>query len=130
MNESAALIMRRHWQSPRLIVYWTKVQSLDHDPILKPKTTQKSQLRQAVMSAPRIAERPIGETWHSQPAEVVLAKLGSTPKGLSAQEAARRLAANGPNELKEARPVSPLQIFFGQFKNLIVWILIVAGLVS
>ncbi len=87
-------------------------------------------MKKAVTSTPAIAERPKGKPWHSQPAEVVLTKLGSTPKGLSGQEAARRLAADGPNELKEAKPISPLQILLGQFKNLIVWILIVAGLVS
>src|ERR1041385_594203 len=87
-------------------------------------------MRQAVTSATAIAERPKGKTWHSQPAEVVLTKFGSTPKGLPAQEAARRLAADGPNELKEARPISPLQILLGQFKSLIIWILVVAGLVS
>ncbi len=50
--------------------------------------------------------------------------------GLSSPEAARRLAANGPNELKEGKRISPLQIFLGQFKSLIIWILIVAGVVS
>ena len=87
-------------------------------------------MRQAVTSTPAIAERPKGRTWHSQPAEMVLTKLGSTPKGLSAQEAARRLATDGPNELKEAKPISPVEILVGPFKSLIVWILIVAGLVS
>jgi Ca2+-transporting ATPase len=56
--------------------------------------------------------------------------LGSAPDGLSAPESARRLAANGPNELKEAVPVSPMQILLGQFKSLIIWILIGAGILS
>ena len=68
--------------------------------------------------------------WYSQPVDQVLEAFGSTPNGLSVQEAAWRLAANGPNELKEARPISPLQILLGQFKSLIIWILVVAGLVS
>ena len=50
---------------------------------------------------------------HSQSAEEVLAHLGSAATGLSATEAAQRLAANGPNELKEGKRVSPLQIFLG-----------------
>src|SRR4030095_9387541 len=49
---------------------------------------------------------------------------------LSAQEAAKRLGGYGPNELREAAPISPWAIFLGQFKNLIVWILIVSGIVS
>jgi len=59
-----------------------------------------------------------------------LAQLASTADGLSSQEAAQRLATNGPNELKEGKTVSPLQIFLGQFKSLIIWILIAAGVIS
>jgi len=60
----------------------------------------------------------------------VLGQLASTAAGLSSQEAAQRLATNGPNELKEGKPISPLQIFLGQFKSLIIWILIAAGVIS
>ncbi|MDZ4405559.1 cation-translocating P-type ATPase [Prosthecobacter sp.] len=79
---------------------------------------------------PAIAAQPPTKAWHSQSAEEVLTQLGSAATGLSAQEAAQRLAANGPNELKEGKRISPWQIFLGQFKSLIVWILIVAGLIS
>lgn len=68
--------------------------------------------------------------WHSQSPGEVLAKLDSAATGLSALEVAKRLAANGPNELKEGRRISPLRIFLGQFKSLIIWILIVAGVLS
>jgi Ca2+-transporting ATPase len=80
--------------------------------------------------APPSTEQPKGEAWHNRSAEEVLAHLGSSATGLSAQEAAQRLAADGPNELKEGKPVSPLQIFLGQFKSLIIWILIAAGFIS
>jgi Ca2+-transporting ATPase len=80
--------------------------------------------------APPSAEQPKGEAWHNRSAEEVLAHLGSSATGLSAQEAAQRLAADGPNELKEGKPISPLQIFLGQFKSLIIWILIAAGVIS
>ena len=60
----------------------------------------------------------------------MLAHLGSSATGLSAKEAAQRLAADGPNELKEGKRISPLQIFLGQFKSLIIWILIAAGVIS
>ncbi|MDP1586751.1 MAG: cation-transporting P-type ATPase, partial [Prosthecobacter sp.] len=76
------------------------------------------------------AAQPPGKAWHSLSAEEVLAQLGSAATGLSAQEAAQRLTANGPNELKEGKRVSPWQIFLGQFKSLIVWILISAGIIS
>ncbi len=76
------------------------------------------------------SEQPKGKAWHSQSAEAVLAELASTAAGLSSQEAARRLAANGPNELKEGKQISPLQILLGQFKSLLIWILIAAGVIS
>lgn len=77
-----------------------------------------------------IGARPEGKAWHSQSAEEALAQLASTAEGLSAQKAAQRLATDGPNELKEGKRLSPLQIFLGQFKSLIIWILIVAGVIS
>jgi len=80
--------------------------------------------------APVIAAKPPGKAWYCLSAEEALAQLGSTATGLSVQEAAQRLAANGPNELKEGKRINPWQIFLGQFKSLIVWILIVAGIIS
>src|SRR5450759_5017755 len=80
--------------------------------------------------SPASSAQPKGEAWHSQSAEEVLAQLDSAATGLSAQEAAQRLAADGPNELKEGKRISPLQIFLGQFKSLIIWILIAAGVIS
>ena len=79
---------------------------------------------------PAIAAQPPGKAWHCQSAEEALAQLGSTATGLSVREAAQRFTANGPNELKEGKRTSPWQIFLGQFKSLIVWILIVAGIIS
>lgn len=70
------------------------------------------------------------QNWHCQPSEAVSAQLGSSTSGLSAQEAAKRLAVDGSNELTARVIVSPLQIFLGQFKSLIIWILIVAGVIS
>lgn len=77
-----------------------------------------------------IAEHSKREAWHNRSAEEVLAHLGSSATGLSAQEAAQRLAADGPNELKEGNRISPVQMFVSQFKSLIIWILISAGVVS
>jgi P-type Ca2+ transporter type 2C len=77
-----------------------------------------------------ITGHPKVAAWHNRSAEEVLAHLGSSATGLSAAEAAQRLAASGPNELKEGKRISPLQIFLGQFKSLIIWILIAAGIIS
>ena len=81
-------------------------------------------------TTPATTQQPKNGAWHSQSGEELLAQLGSTATGLSASEAAQRLAANGPNELKEGKRISPLQIFLGQFKSLIIWILIAAGVIS
>jgi Ca2+-transporting ATPase len=50
--------------------------------------------------------------------------------GLSVAEAKERLAQFGPNQLLAKKGITPLDIFLGQFKDFIIWILIVAALVS
>jgi Ca2+-transporting ATPase len=77
-----------------------------------------------------VVENPPQELWHQQSREDVFRKLDATAAGLSTQDADRRLATNGPNELKARRRIRPVQIFLGQFKSLIIWILIVAGVLS
>ncbi len=76
------------------------------------------------------SERPRALAWHTLSSEEVLIQLRSTVQGLSSQEAQQRLASNGLNELEEGRSISPLHIFFAQFKSLIIWVLIVAGVIS
>jgi len=78
------------------------------------------------MTSPPVASA----TWHQRSVEETVAALGVTTGGLSTAEAARRLAEHGRNELAEGKSISPWAIFLGQFKNLIVWILIVAGVIS
>jgi P-type Ca2+ transporter type 2C len=68
--------------------------------------------------------------WHTLSAETVLENLSTTPTGLTTVEVARRLQEYGTNTLQEARPINPLVILFGQFKSLVVWLLIGAGVVS
>lgn len=82
------------------------------------------------MTDKKVGEQPSEKAWHSLSADEVLEYLSSAATGLSAVEAATGLAANGPNELKEGKPISTLQIFLDQFKSLIIWILIAAGVLS
>jgi len=77
-----------------------------------------------------VAEHRTGDAWHNLSAEDVLAILGTSATGLSAQEAAQRLTTDGANELKEGKRNSPLHVFLGQFQSLIIWILIAAGVLS
>ncbi len=60
----------------------------------------------------------------------VLKAVRATPEGLSAEEAARRLAIHGPNQIEETKRKSALLIFLEQFKDLLVIILIVAAIIS
>ena len=52
------------------------------------------------------------------------------PAGLSAAEAVRRLAADGPNELDRAGPTPRWRIFVQQFSGAMVWLLLGACVVS
>ncbi len=81
--------------------------------------------------SPPLSNAPNAEgAWYQKSVEQVLAEVGSTPAGLSSEEAAKRLASGGGNELVEGERVGRLRILLSQFKSLIVWILIAAGVVS
>ncbi len=62
-------------------------------------------------------------------AAATLAKLNSSPEGLSAKEAAQRLAQTGPNALAEHH-VSPWRRLLGYFWGPIPWMIEVAGILS
>jgi Ca2+-transporting ATPase len=73
----------------------------------------------------------VNPSWHARSAaEVADALHADAEHGLSAAEAARRYAADGPNELPRADAVSPLTVLIGQFRSVVIWILIGAALVS
>jgi len=72
----------------------------------------------------------VSEQWHRLAAGDVLTRVGANIDGLSSVEAVKRLAADGTNELKQGKRVRSLQILLSQFKSLIIWILIVAGVFS
>ena len=73
---------------------------------------------------------PGSPAWHALGEDSVLRLLDSTRAGLSQEVAATRLETYGPNELKQAAPVRPLVLLLGQFKSLIVWLLVAAAIVS
>ena len=69
--------------------------------------------------------------WHRLDAAAVLQQLKSDSSyGLSGAEAARRLQELGPNELQASQRISPWTIFLGQFKNVLIVILLVATALS
>lgn len=69
--------------------------------------------------------------WYQLSQEQVSQQLNSDlTQGLSQAEAAKRLADNGPNELKEKERETLFQRFLNQFKDFLVLILIAASLIS
>ena len=51
-------------------------------------------------------------------------------KGLSREEVEDRLAAHGPNAIQEQQRRGPIRMFFGQFADFMIIVLIIAGIVS
>jgi len=70
------------------------------------------------------------ENWHALTKKDVFEKLGSSEKGLSAKEAAERLRKYGPNALKKKEAVSPFTLFINQFRNPLIYLLLVASIAS
>ncbi len=69
--------------------------------------------------------------WYQQSVDEVIANCDTDPdKGLSAEEAQRRLSQFGPNELEEQQGRSPWLIFLRQFAEPLVILLIVAAIVA
>ncbi|MEN9228620.1 MAG: cation-transporting P-type ATPase [Gloeomargarita sp. HHBFW_bins_205] len=68
--------------------------------------------------------------WHSLSIGDTLTYLETSPDGLAAAEAQRRLAQYGPNELQETHARSRWDILLDQFKNVMLVLLIVVALVS
>jgi len=68
--------------------------------------------------------------WHSLSPQEVLKKIGSSEEGLSSQEWSKRYDKYGPNKLSKAEHFSSLAIFFSQFKSALVYVLLIAGVIS
>ena len=69
--------------------------------------------------------------WHAQETARVITELGTDARdGLSSTEVVRRLEQYGTNELTHEEGVSPLVLLLGQFKNILVIILLVAIVLS
>lgn len=67
----------------------------------------------------------------SREAEEVLSDLKTDAhKGLSGEEASKRLGEYGPNKLSSARKKSFLKMFLGQFKSFMIIVLLIAAIIS
>ncbi len=70
------------------------------------------------------------ENWYSLSLKEVLHSLKSSKFGLSAEEAEKRLKKYGKNELPQKEKFTQLDIVISQFKSPLVYILLIAALVS
>ena len=68
--------------------------------------------------------------WHSLSSDDVLQQLESSLTGLTTEQAHKRLAEHGPNEIIEKRRRSLLSILLGQFADFMIVVLLVAALIS
>ncbi len=73
--------------------------------------------------------RGIG-VYYDQEVNSVFEALGTSEAGLSSEEAERRLHKYGENQLREEEKVSVLRLFLSQFKSILIFILIIASIVS
>ena len=70
------------------------------------------------------------KTIYNLTADEVLAKFSSCKDGLSEEEAKKRLKEYGPNQLREKRNWKWIKLISNQFNDALVWILLVAALLS
>jgi len=68
--------------------------------------------------------------FHSKSVKKTFQELSSYPEGLSFEEARKRLAESGTNEIPEKKAVSPVFLFLKQFNSWLVYILLGAALFS
>ena len=69
-------------------------------------------------------------SWHTLSVEETLERLASGPRGLTNDEATKRLQEYGPNELQARSHISPWSILLEQFKNVLIVILLLATALS
>src|SRR5659263_668273 len=70
------------------------------------------------------------EDWHARSLEETFNLIGSSLQGLSQAEAAKRLLTVGTNEIPQGKKPSKLLVFLRQFKSPLIYILIVAAVIT
>jgi len=73
----------------------------------------------------------VSKSWHSLSAKEVIKILDTNPdQGLSENEVKARQEKFGLNKLPEERPLSSLRLFFEQFRSPLIYILVIAGIIT
>ncbi|MEA2111290.1 MAG: cation-transporting P-type ATPase [Campylobacterota bacterium] len=70
------------------------------------------------------------ENWHAQNTETVFSTLNSSQKGLNEKEVEQRFSTYGANRLPEVEVRSALMRFLYQFHNVLIYVLIAAGVIT
>ena len=70
------------------------------------------------------------KAYYQMPCEEVIKQCNSKSTGLSNEDIAKQREIYGTNQIEESKRVSPIIIFFAQFKDFLVIILMVAAIVS
>ena len=78
----------------------------------------------------KVIEDKSSTSWHTLTVEQTLERLSSGPRGLTDDEATKRLQEYGPNELQARSHISPWSILLEQFKNVLIVILLLATALS
>ena len=79
---------------------------------------------------PGLSSRSARPAWHAVSADSLWIELGTSPEGLSEEQAAQRLAQTGPNRLPPAPGVSALAILLAQLRSIVVLLLVAAVIIS
>jgi P-type Ca2+ transporter type 2C len=78
-----------------------------------------------------MSNKGVKSEWHASKIADLAFELGTDRvRGISVENAARRLAVYGPNEIRKGEKISPLKMFLAQFASLVIWILIGAAVVA
>jgi Ca2+-transporting ATPase len=75
-------------------------------------------------------EEEVNMHWHLLSVEESLEQLETSLGGLTGREAQQRLEEHGPNELVEKKKKTPLMMFFDQFRDFMIMVLIAAAVIS
>jgi Ca2+-transporting ATPase len=67
--------------------------------------------------------------WYKEEISSVIDFFKSSERGLSSEDATRRLFQNGPNSLPQGKESGFAKVFINQFKSPLIYVLIVAGIV-
>lgn len=70
------------------------------------------------------------QVWHSMSPDSVIRELKSHKDGLDEKEAKKRLEKYGENKLPEGKRRSKISIFFIQFRNPLIYVLLIAAFIS